>query len=57
MVPILTSLAAHSEPGYNPAILFSFYLPYLILPLTLMIKLATGGELVFDPAGSKAKTS
>lgn len=38
-------------PGYRPEVVVSFYLPYLLVPLTLALHMA----LVEQPFGGKAR--
>ncbi|GAB4814052.1 hypothetical protein N2152v2_001098 [Parachlorella kessleri] len=40
MVPILTELANHKAPFYNPAVVVAFYAPYLIMPLLMAVTMA-----------------
>ena len=40
MFPILAELAAHTAPGYNSLPVIGFYLPYLIVPLLLVVVMA-----------------
>lgn len=40
MVPILTVIATHKEPGYKPAPVIGFYLPYLLIPGALAAVMA-----------------
>ena len=44
MVPILAELAAHRAPGYNPLVVTAFYLPYLLVPLLILGKMAASRE-------------
>lgn len=40
MVPILTTLATHEARGYDKAMVLGFYVPYLIVPVILVGKMA-----------------
>jgi hypothetical protein len=40
MVPILTTLATHEARGYDRAKVLGFYVPYLVIPMMLVSKMA-----------------
>ena len=40
MVPILTTLATHEARGYDKAMVLGFYVPYLVIPMILVGKMA-----------------
>jgi len=60
MVPILTVIATHAAPGYAPGPVFAFYLPYLLIPASLVFVMVAS-PVPFSPtpddrfSASKAK--
>lgn len=54
MVPILAELAMHTAPGYQRTMVTAFYLPYLLVPLTLALHMAATPQ-PFGRAAGKAK--
>lgn len=40
MFPILAELWAHDGPGYKRGVVLSFYAPYLVMPLLIVLKTA-----------------
>ncbi|KAI7843617.1 hypothetical protein COHA_002857 [Chlorella ohadii] len=55
MLPILAELAVHTGPGYRPAIVTSFYAPYLLVPLCLALHMMVTPQPFGSSRSSKSK--